>query len=173
MRTAFANFQLVIVVAAAAFFFVIIFVTAITDTSEFRAAIGAFNMIEVCVFVDADGIAATGAFHFNEIVVAIAAIAIVIVAITAVAIVFTVEFFFEHTEVFVDFFDVGIEVFSVFLEGCNFLCEVSKNVEDRVNDLIIHVQAFGKTFDVSNFFRNVHICIHPFIDRAKLENISS
>ena len=156
-------------VAAAAFFFVIIFVTAIADASEFRAAIGAFNMIEICVFVDADGIAATGAFHFNEIVVAIAAIAIVIVAITAVAIVFTVEFFFEHTEVFVDFFDVITEGINVFLNGRKFFCDIGKNVEDRIDNFIVYVKTFSKTFDVCNFFRNVQL-YSSFLYRSRNRN---
>jgi hypothetical protein len=140
---------------------VVVFVAAVANAGEFCAASGTFNMIEICVFVDADGVAASGAFHFNEIVITVAiAITIVIVAIAAIAVV-TVDFFFESAEIFVNFFDVGIEVFCVFLELVNFLCDVSENVEDRLDHFVFNVEAFSETFDVCNFFRNVH-CIHPF-----------
>jgi hypothetical protein len=138
---------------------VVVFVAAVANAGEFCAASGTFNMIEICVFVDADGVAASGAFHFNEIVITVA-ITIVIVAIAAIAVV-TVDFFFESAEIFVNFFDVGIEVFCVFLELVNFLCDVSENVEDRLDHFVFNVEAFSETFDVCNFFRNVH-CIHPF-----------
>ena len=140
--------------ATAAAFFVFIFV-AIANTSEFSAASRADNMIEINAFVEADGVAASRAFHFNEIIVTIAAIAIVVVAITAVAVV-AVELFFESAKVFVDLFDIRIEVFSIFLESCDFLCDITENVEDRVYDLIVNGKSFSKAFDVCNFFRNVH-----------------
>ena len=140
---------------AAITFVVIVFVAAIANAGEFRAASRTFNVVELCVFVDADGVAASRAFHFNEIIVTIAAIAIVVVAITAVAVV-AVELFFESAKVFVDLFDIRIEVFSIFLESCDFLCDITENVEDRVYDLIVNGKSFSKAFDVCNFFRNVH-----------------
>ena len=144
--------------AAAAFaFVVIIFVAAIANAREFYAASRAFNLIEIGVFVDANDVTASRAFNFNEIVFAIAVaitIAIFVAAITvAVA---TVVFFFKSAEIFVDFFDVGIEIFGVFLEACNFLCDIAENVEDRIDNLVINGKTFCKTFDVRNFFRNVH-----------------
>ena len=146
--------------AAAAFaFVVIIFVAAIANAREFYAASRAFNLIEIGVFVDANDVTTSRAFNFNEIVFAIT-IAIFVAAITvAVA---TVVFFFKSAEIFVDFFDVGIEIFGVFLEACNFLCDIAENVEDRIDNLVINGKTFCKTFDVRNFFRNVH-CNSSFL----------
>ena len=137
-------------------FFVVIFIAAVADASEFRAASRAFHVIKLRVFIDADGVAAIRAFHFNEIIVA--TITIVIAAVAAIAIIVsTVDFFFEHTEIFVDLFDIGVEIFSVFLEFGNFLCDIAENIENCVYDLIVHVKTFCEALDVSNFFRNVHL----------------
>jgi hypothetical protein len=147
--------------AAALAFVVIVFVAAIANAREFYAASRAFNLVEISVFVDANDITASRAFNFNEIVFAIAvAIAIIVAAVTvAVA---TVVFFFKSTEIFVDFFDVRIEIFGIFLEACDFLCDIAENVEDRIYNLVINRKTFCKTFDVCNFFRNVH-CYSSFL----------
>ena len=146
-------FVVVTTAAAAAFFF---FVFIFESASEFSAASRAGNVIEIDAVVKADGIAASGAFYFDEIVVA--AIAIIIVAIAAIAIVFVdlIVIFFESAEVFVDLFDVRFEIFGVFLEAADRICDIAENVEDRGNYFIITVKTFCKTFDVSNFFGNVH-----------------
>ena len=148
--------------AAAAFaFVVIVFVAAIANAREFYAASRAFNLIEIGVFVDANDVTASRAFNFNEIIFAIAvAIAIFVAAVTvAVA---TVVFFFKSTEILVDFFNVGIEIFGIFLKACNFLCDIAENVEDRIDNLVIDRKTFCKTFDICNFFRNVH-CYSSFL----------
>ena len=150
--------------AAAAFaFVVIVFVAAIANAREFYAASRAFNLIKIGVFVDANNVTASRAFNFNEIIFAVAiaiAIAIFVAAVTvAVA---TVVFFFKSTEILVDFFNVGIEIFGIFLKACNFLCDIAENVEDRIDNLVIDRKTFCKTFDVCNFFRNVH-CYSSFL----------
>ena len=111
-------------VAATAVAVVIVFVAAIANAREFRAASRAFHFVEIGVLIEANGIATSRALHFDEIVVAVT-VAIFVAAITvAVA---AVIFFFECAEVFVDFFDVGIKIFGIFSESCNFLCDISKN----------------------------------------------
>jgi hypothetical protein len=147
----------VIVATAVAFFFVI-FVAAIANAGELCTASGANNVAGVDFLIKADGVAASRTFNFDKIVVAVAAVAIVIVAIAAITIVFVdlVVIFFERTEVFVDLFDVGFEIFGVFLQTADRVCNVAENVEDRGNNFIVAVKTFCKTFDVSNFFGNVH-----------------
>lgn len=148
--------ELFVIVATAVTFFFVIFVAAIANAGEFCAASRTDHVAGIDIFIKADGIAASGAFYFDEIVVA--AIAIIIVAIAAVAIVFVdlIVIFFESAEVFVDLFDVRFEIFGVFLEAADRICDIAENVEDRGNYFIITVKTFCKTFDVSNFFGNVH-----------------
>jgi hypothetical protein len=84
-----------LVFAAVTRFVFVIFVAAIANARELFTASRAFHTVEICIFIDADGVAARGAFHFDEIiVVAATAVAIVIIAIAAVTVV-AVEFFFE------------------------------------------------------------------------------
>ena len=138
---------------------VVVFVAAVANAGEFCAASGTFNMIEICVFVDADGVAASGAFHFNEIVITVAiAITIVIVAITAIAVV-TVDFFFESAEIFVNFFNVVFKIFGVFFQTVYRFRDISEHVENGIYNFIVNIQTFSKTFDVCNFFGNVHLCL--------------
>jgi hypothetical protein len=145
-----------LVFAAVTRFVFVIFVAAIANARELFAASRAFHTVEICIFIDADGVAARGAFHFDEIiVVAATAVAIVIIAIAAVTVV-AVEFFFESAEIFVDFFDIGFKVFGIFLETADRICDIAENVKNSGNYLIITVKTFCKTFDISNFFRNVH-----------------
>ena len=148
--------QELFVVVATAVAVVIIFVAAIANAGEFCAASRTDHMAGINIFIKADGIAASGAFYFDEIVVA--AIAIIIVAIAAIAIVFVdlIVIFFESAEVFVDLFDVRFEIFGVFLEAADRICDIAENVENCGNYFIITVKTFCKTFDVSNFFGNVH-----------------
>ena len=150
--------------AAAAFaFVVIIFVAAIANAREFYAASRAFNLIEISVFVDANDVTASRAFNFNEIVFAIAVAITIAIFVAAVTVtVATVVFFFKSAEIFVDFFDVGIEIFGIFLEASYFLCDIAENVEDRIYNLVINRKTFCKTFDICNFFRNVH-CYSSFL----------
>ena len=137
---------------------IVIFVAAVANTGEFRAASRADNVIGIDFVIEADGVAASGAFNFDEIVVAAAVTVIIIVAIAAIAFVFVdlVVIFFESAEVFVDFFDIGFKVFSIFLETADRIRDIAENVKNSVNYLIIAVKTFCKTFDISNFFRNVH-----------------
>ena len=138
---------------------VVVFVAAVANAGEFCAASGTFNMIEICIFVDADGVAASGAFHFNEIVITVAiAITIVIVAIAAIAVV-TVDFFFESAEIFVNFFNVVFEIFGVFFQTVYRFRDISEHVENGIYNFIVNIQTFSKTFDVCNFFGNVHLCL--------------
>ena len=136
---------------------IVIFVAAVANAGEFRAASRADNMIGIDFVIEADGIATSGTFNFDEIVIA-AAVTVIIVAIAAIAFVFVdlVVIFFESAEVFVDFFDIGFKVFSIFLETADRIRDIAENVKNSVNYLIIAVKTFCKTFDISNFFRNVH-----------------
>ena len=137
---------------------IVIFVAAVANAGEFRAASRADNVIGIDFVIEADGVAASGAFHFDKIVVAAAVAIIIIVAIAAIAFVFVdlVVIFFESAEVFVDFFDIGFKVFSIFLETADRICDIAENVKNCGNYLIITFKTFSKTFDISNFFRNVH-----------------
>ena len=136
---------------------IVIFVAAVANAGEFRAASRADNVIGIDFVIEADGVAASGTFNFDEIVVA-AAVTVIIVAIAAIAFVFVdlVVIFFESSKVFVDFFDIGFKVFSIFLETADCIRDIAENVKNSVNYLIIAVKTFCKTFDISNFFRNVH-----------------
>ena len=141
---------------AAAVAIVVIFVAAIANAGEFRAASGADNVAGIDLFVETDGVMASRALNFDEIVVA-AAIAVIIITVAAVAIfVDLVVILFKSAEVFVDLFDVGFEIFGVFLQTADCICDIAENVEDRGNNFIVAVKTFCKTFDVSNFFGNVH-----------------
>ena len=134
--------ELFVIVATAVTFFFVIFVAAIANAGEFCTASGANNVAGVDFLIKADGVAASRAFYFDKII--IAAVAVVIVAIAAITI------------VFVDLFDVGFEIFGVFLQTADCICDIAENVEDRGNNFIVAVKTFCKTFDVSNFFGNVH-----------------
>jgi len=132
---------------------IIVFVAAIANARELSTACGAFNFVEIGVFVDANGITASRALNFHKIVAV--AITIFITAITvAVA---TIILFFKSTEIFVDFFDVGIEIFGIFLQFSDFFCDIAKNIEDRIYNLVINRKTFCETFDICNFFRNIHL----------------
>ena len=148
--------ELFVIVATAVTFFFVIFVAAIANAGEFCTASGANNVAGVNFLIKADGVAASRAFYFDKII--IAAVAVVIVAIAAITIVFVdlVVILFESAEVFVDLFDVGFEIFGVFLQTADCICDIAENVEDRGNNFIVAVKTFCKTFDVSNFFGNVH-----------------
>ena len=149
--------ELVVVATAIAVTIIVIFIAAIANAGKFSAASRADNVIGIDFVIEADGVAASGAFNFDEIVVA-AAVTVIIVAIAAIAFVFVdlVVIFFESAEVFVDFFDIGFKVFSIFLETADRIRDIAENVKNSVNYLIIAVKTFCKTFDISNFFRNVH-----------------
>ena len=141
---------------AAAVAIVVIFVAAIANAGEFRAASGADNVAGIDLFVETDGVMASRALNFDEIVVA-AAIAVIIITVAAVAIfVDLVVILFKSAEVFVDLFDVGFEIFGVFLKTGDSVRNVAENVENRGNYLIVADKTFCKTLDISNFFRNVH-----------------
>ena len=135
---------------------VIILVAAIANAGEFCTASGANNVAGIDVFVEADGVMTSRALNFDEIVVA-AAIAVIIVTVAAVAIfVDLVVILFKSAEVFVDLFDVGFEIFGVFLKTGDSVCNVAENIENCGNYLIVTVKTFCETLDISNFFRNVH-----------------
>ena len=148
-------FVVVTTAAAAAFFF---FVFIFESASEFSAASRAGNVIEIDAVVKADGIAASRAFHFC----AVAAVTVIVVAIAAIAIVVVklIEVFFESAEIFVHFFNVVFEIFGVFLETVYRIRDICKNVEDRIYNFIVNIKTFSKTFDVCNFFGNVHRSLH-------------
>ena len=150
--------ELVVVATAVAVTIIVIFIAAIANAGKFSAASRADNVIGIDFIIEADGVAASGAFHFDKIVVAAAVAIIIVVAIAAIAFVFVdlVVIFFESAEIFVDFFDIGFKVFSVFLETADRVCDIAKNVKNCGNYLIITFKTFSKTFDISNFFRNVH-----------------
>ena len=147
---------MVVTTAAAAAFFLFVFI--FESAGEFSAASRADNVIGVDFVIEADGVAASGAFHFDKIVVAAAVAVIIVVAIAAIAFVFVdlVVIFFESAEIFVDFFDIGFKVFGIFLETADRICDIAENVKNCGNYLIITFKTFSKTFDISNFFRNVH-----------------
>lgn len=149
--------ELFVVMMATAVAVVVIFVTAVANAGEFRAASRAYNMAGIDIFAEADRIAASGAFNFDEIIT-VAAITVIIVAIAAAAVVFIdlIVIFFESAEIFVDLFDVRFEIFGVFLETGDRICDITENVENCGNYFIVAVETFCKTFDVSNFFGNVH-----------------
>ena len=148
----------VMATAVAVTIVVIVFVAAVANAGKFCAASRTNHVVGIDFVIKTDGVATSRAFHFDEIIVAAAVTVIIIVAIAAIAFVFVdlVVIFFESAEVFVDFFDIGFEVFGIFLETADRICDIAKNVKNSGNYLIITVKTFCKTFDISNFFRNVH-----------------
>ena len=137
---------------------IVIFVAAVANAGEFCAASRTEYVIGIDFVIKADGVTASRAFYFDEIIVAAAVTVIIVVAIAAIAFVFVdfVVIFFESAEIFVDFFDIGFKVFCIFLETADRICDIAENVKNSGNYLIITVKTFCKTFDISNFFRNVH-----------------
>lgn len=144
------------VVMAATVAIIVIFVAAVANAGEFSTASRANNMAGIDIFVEADRVMASRAFYFDKIVVT-AAVALVIITIAAIAVVVElVVILFESAEIFVDLFDVRFEIFSVFLETGDCVRNIAENVKNCGNYFIVAVKTFCKTFDVSNFFRNVH-----------------
>ena len=136
---------------------VVIFVATVANAGEFCAASRANNVAGIDFFVETDSVMASRALNLDEIVIAAAVTIIVIITIAAIAIVIElVVILLESAEIFVHFFNVVFEIFGVFLETGDRVCDIAKNVKNCGNYFIIAVKTFCKTFDVSNFFRNVH-----------------
>ena len=147
---------MVVTTAAAAAFFLFVFI--FESAGEFSAASRAGNMIEIDAVIKADGVTASRAFNFCTV----AAVAVIIVvAIAAIAFVFVdlIEVLFESAEIFVNFFDVVFEIFGVFFQTVNRFRDISEHVENGIYNFIVNIQTFSKTFDVCNFFGNVHLCL--------------
>ena len=140
---------------------IVVFVAAVANAGEFCAASRTNYVIGIDFVIKADGVAASGAFNFDEIVVAAAVTVIIIVAIAAIAFVFVdlVEIFFKSAEIFVNFFNVVFEIFGVFFQTVYRFRDISEHVENGIYNFIVNIQTFSKTFDVCNFFGNVHLCL--------------
>ena len=126
------------------------------------AAVGAIHFAFVNdAAIDADNFAACGALYFIEVfVVVAAAVAIVIVAAAiAVAVIF-VEFIvivFERFEVFIDEFDLFADFCERILNVFYIVCKIFEDVNDSVENFVVAVEAFHKTFEMCNFFSNSHV----------------
>ena len=147
---------MVVTTAAAAAFFLFVFI--FESAGEFSAASRAGNVIEIDAVVKADGVAASGTFYFCAVA---AVTVIIVVAVAAVTIVFVdlVEVFFKSAEIFVNFFNVVFEIFGVFFQTVYRFRDISEHVENGIYNFIVNIQTFSKTFDVCNFFGNVHLCL--------------
>ena len=130
---------------------------------EMFAAVGAIHFAFVNdAAVDADNFAACGAFYFVEVVaiaIAIIVAAAVAVAIVVAAIAIVVEFIiiiFKSFEVFVDKFNLFANFCKSVLNVFYIVCEIFEDVNDCVENFVVAVKTFHKSFEMCNFFSNSH-----------------
>ena len=128
------------------------------------AAVGAIHFAFVNdASVDADNFAASGAFYFVEVFIVAAAIAIVIAAVAVavtIAVAIVVEFIiivFKSFKVFVDKFNLFANFCKSVLNVFYIVCKVFEDINDSVENFVVAVEAFHKTFEMSNFFSNSHV----------------
>lgn len=140
-------------------FFVFLFVHV---EFEMFAAVGAIHFAFVNdAAVDADNFAASGAFYFVEIVavavvIVAAAVAIAVVIVVAAAIVIFIIIVLEGFEVFVDEFNLFADFCKSVLNVFHIICEIFEDVNDGVENFVVAVKTFHKSFEMSNFFSNSH-----------------
>ena len=127
------------------------------------AAVGAIHFAFVNdAAIDADNFAACRALYFVEVFVVAAAVAVAIVIIAAavaIAVIF-VEFIvivFERFEIFVDEFDLLANFCERILDVFYIVCKIFEDVNDSVENFVIAVKAFHKSFEMCNFFSNSHV----------------
>ena len=140
-------------------FFVFLFFVKVKF--EMFAAVGAIHFAFVNnAAIDADNFAAGRAFYFVEILVVAAAVAIVIVAAAIAVAVIVVEFIiivFKSFKIFVDKFNLFAYFCKSVLNVFYIVCKIFENVNDSVENFVITVEAFHKTFEMCNFFSNSHV----------------
>jgi len=125
------------------------------------AAVGAIHFAFVNdAAVDADNFAASRAFHFVKIfIVVAAAVAVVIVAAAIAIAVIVIEFIiiiFESFEVFVDEFNLFADFCESILNVFYIVCEIFEDVNDSIENFVVAVKTFHKSFEMCNFFSNSH-----------------
>ena len=143
-------------------FFVFVFLFFVKVEFEMFAAVGAIHFAFVNdAAVDADNFAASRAFYFVEVFIVAAAIAIVIAAVAVtIAVAIVVEFIiivFKSFKVFVDKFNLFADFCKSVLNVFYIVCKVFEDINDSVENFVVAVEAFHKTFEMCNFFSNSHV----------------
>ena len=129
---------------------------------EMFAAVGAIHFAFVNdAAIDADNFAACRALYFVEVFVVAAAVAVAIVIIAAavaIAVIFVkfIVIVFERFEIFVDEFDLFANFCERILDVFYIVCKIFEDVNDSVENFVIAVKAFHKSFEMCNFFSNSH-----------------
>lgn len=144
----------------------------IANTAEYFAASGAFYIVEVNSVVHAYRFAAVGTLNLHAVIVAAVAVAVIVTAVAvtifvivtavaAVAIVVArvaVVFILESAEIFVNLFDILLEIFGLIIKIGNRSGKIGEKVEHGGEDLIVLIgfESGNKTFYISYFFGKCH-----------------